>query len=74
MPYIDLAGQRGEIIPEGQRNDTLFRHATSMSRQGMTVASIEAALLAENARCATPLDASEIRQPAPPVGINKLHD
>lgn len=59
---VNAADQLGEIIPEGRRNDTLFRHATNMWRRGMTGTAIEAALLAENARCVPPLDESEVRE------------
>jgi hypothetical protein len=61
-PCVGVAELRGEIIPEGQRNDTLFRHAISMWHRRMTRAAVEAALLAENARCVPPLDESEVRE------------
>jgi putative DNA primase/helicase len=42
-------------IPEGQRDATLTSLAGTMRRRGMTSEAIEAALLAENKRCAPPL-------------------
>lgn len=52
----------GEKIPEGQRNDYLTRIAGTMRRPGMSQASIEAALLQENAtRCEPPLSEDEVR-------------
>ena len=52
----------GEAIPEGQRNDTLYRRARSMKCAEWGVDAIEAALLAENeARCVPPLEEEEVR-------------
>lgn len=55
-------------IPVGGRNDTLTSMAGTMRRRGMSVAAITAALLAENTRCAIPLDESEVRTIARSVG------
>jgi hypothetical protein len=52
----------GVAIPEGQRNDTLYRRARSMKCGGWSLDAIEAALLAENqARCVPPLEKDELR-------------
>jgi hypothetical protein len=52
-----------EIIPEGQRNQTLASLAGSMRRKGMSEAAIEGALLAENRqRCKPPLQEEEVRK------------
>lgn len=59
----------GEAIPEGGRNSTLASLGGTMRRRGMTQASIQAALLAENAaRCNPPLDDNEVRTIAASVG------
>lgn len=51
-----------ERIPQGRRNNTLFRMAGSMRRQGFGPDAIEAALLVENTeRCDPPLEATEVR-------------
>lgn len=51
-----------EVIPEGQRNDTMFRLGSMMRGKGLTGAAIQAALWQENlARCKPPLDEREIR-------------
>jgi len=59
---VGITERRRGVIREGQRNDTLFRNATSMWHRGMTLPAVEAALLAENARCVPPLDESEVRE------------
>lgn len=52
-------------IPEGQRNDTLFRMGCAMRRKGFSKASIETALQQENAsRCAPALSDEEVRKVA----------
>jgi hypothetical protein len=51
------------LIPEGQRNDMLFRLARSLRAKGLTEAGIAAALEAENAaRCVPPLPTGEVRR------------
>ena len=53
----------GAPIPEGQRNETLFRLGCALRRRGLSRAGIEAALLAENAqRCMPPLPEEEVRR------------
>jgi hypothetical protein len=53
----------GAPIPEGQRNETLFRLGCALRRRGLSRAGIEAALLAENAqRCQPPLPEDEVRR------------
>lgn len=50
-----------EKIPEGARNETLASLAGTMRRRGMSLAGIQAGLLAENnARCDPPLDEPEV--------------
>ncbi len=52
----------GAIIPNGERNDTLFRLGCSMRARGFTEAAILGALSAINAtQCETPLDDDEVR-------------
>lgn len=52
-----------EPIPEGKRNDALFRLASGMRAHGMSHAAIESALLVENAeRCQPPLPEEEIKR------------
>lgn len=49
-------------IPEGQRNDTLYRLGRSLVAKGITRAAIVAALLEENrARCRPPLPGADVR-------------
>jgi predicted ATP-dependent serine protease len=57
------------MITEGERNAALTSLAGSMRRRGATQASIEAALLEENAqRCRPPLHQAEVRQIARSIG------
>jgi hypothetical protein len=52
-----------EPIPEGQRNETLFRMGCGLRRRGFSAAAILAALLAENQRrCQPPLGEAEVRK------------
>jgi RecA-family ATPase len=52
----------GQAIPDGKRNDQLFRIACQMRAGGFGKAAIEAALQAENAeRCQPPLSAAEVK-------------
>lgn len=51
----------GRTIPEGARNDTLFRLASALRAKGLTEPGILAALQAENrARCRPPLPDAEV--------------
>ncbi len=51
-----------DSIPDGKRNDTLFRSGCSMRRKGFSEEAICAALLVENKRrCNPPLEDSEVR-------------
>jgi hypothetical protein len=51
----------GEPIPEGQRNDTLFRLGRSLLVRGLSPEAVQAALDAENeSRCAPPLSDTEV--------------
>lgn len=53
----------GSKIPEGARNDALFRLGCSLRAQGLGEAGIEAALQQENlASCDPPLDDDEVNQ------------
>ena len=51
--------KQDDVIPDGQRNDTLTRIAGAMRRQGADQTAIEAALL--NVKCQTPLPEDEIK-------------
>lgn len=51
----------GERIPEGERNERLFRDACAMRRRGHTRAEIQAAISETNKRCVPPLSGSELR-------------
>jgi hypothetical protein len=58
-----VAVGEANMIPEGQRNDTLARLAGAMRRVGMTQAEIAAALLQTNKdRCAPPLSPREVER------------
>lgn len=53
----------GGPIPEGQRNDAIFRLGCSLRARGLTEAAIQAALLEENrVRCQPPLPDDEVRR------------
>lgn len=61
-PNTGTLQSQADIIPEGQRNQTLMSLAGGMRRRGMTLPAIEAALLAENAeRCTPPLREHEVK-------------
>jgi hypothetical protein len=77
----------GEMIPEGQRDDTLTSLAGTMRRRGFTEGAIFAALMAENKeRCDPPLDEESVRKiarsvaryepagPAPQVTFGRAGD
>jgi len=56
-------GREDGGIPEGWRNDHLFRLGRSLVAKGLSAAAVEAALLAENrARCQPPLPEPEVRK------------
>ena len=64
-----LPGGKGELIPEGQRNEVLFKRAASMRAGGFDADSIEAALQVENeTRCQPPLDPAEVKNIARSAG------
>lgn len=51
------------VVPEGGRNDTLFREACRLRGAGILPEAIHAAVAAENAaHCSPPLPAEEVRQ------------
>ena len=53
----------GAVIPEGERNETLFRIGCALRGQGYNRAEIEAELMAINLqRCAPPLDVAEVQK------------
>lgn len=59
----------GPRIPEGVRNETLFRLGCFMRGKGFVLEAIEAALLAQNtACCEIPLDEAEVRRSAQSTG------
>jgi len=59
----------GGPIPEGQRNETLFRLGCALRRRGLSAAAIEAALLIENRRrCQPPLPDDEVKRVAESAG------
>lgn len=58
-----------ETIPEGSRNDYLFRLAASLRQKGLSVEAIEAALRVENiGKCKPPLPDHEIKAIVKSVG------
>jgi putative DNA primase/helicase len=66
--YVSGSTAIGEIIPEGQRNNTLTSLAGTMRRRGMGAEEIKAALLVTNLkRCDPPLAADEVEQIASSV-------
>ena len=57
-----VPGTTEEQIPDGKRNETLFRRASSMRSIGCSRAAILAAITEENdARCVPPLDPAEVK-------------
>lgn len=53
----------GDVIPEGRRDDTLYRLGRSLAARGLTPQSIEVALLEENrCRCRPPLADLHVRE------------
>jgi hypothetical protein len=64
-----LLGDDLELLYEGNRNNHLASLAGTMRRRGMSAASIEAALLADNAeRCRPPLPDQDVRKIAASIG------
>jgi hypothetical protein len=58
---IETAAQ-GQTIPQGQRNDTLFRIGRGLAAKGATESTITVALLEENRlRCRPPLPEADVR-------------
>ena len=68
VPTHQLEQKPVTPIPEGQRNDTLFRMACSMRRQGMEEETIVSTLLVMNRSCQPPLGEKEVRQIAQSTG------
>lgn len=62
-PVLRQTGtDENDLIPEGQRNDTLFRLACSLRRTGLSDVEIEVALQSMNERrCNPPLSLNEIQ-------------
>lgn len=55
-------GTTGDAIPEGKRNETLFRRASSMRAAGFERDAILAAVSTENeTRCSPPVDPAEVK-------------
>jgi hypothetical protein len=68
-PTLPVALKPENIIPIGERNDTLARLAGNMRRVGMSTEAIQAALLQENTlRCKPPLSPKEIQKIAVSIG------
>lgn len=66
---VQAVAADGDGFTEGRRNDSLFRLAASLRAKGLTVDAIEAALQIENeAKCAPPLSADEVRTIAQSTG------
>jgi hypothetical protein len=61
-PHESCAGAQDQTIPEGQRNDTLFRYACSLRGRNLSEAEAWAVLAAKNQHCVPPLDAVELTQ------------
>jgi hypothetical protein len=60
-PQPNTESTSNGAIPEGKRNNELFKLACKLARAGVTDKALEAALMAENeARCKPPLSASEV--------------
>jgi len=61
-PPAKMVRDEGQTIPDGRRNETLFRLGCAMRGRGETQEEIEAALLRENAlRCDPPLENTKVR-------------
>jgi hypothetical protein len=60
-PVPSTPGTDG-VIPEGQRNDALFRKACALRRTGFSEAEIEDALIKLNTRCVPPLPEEELHK------------
>jgi putative DNA primase/helicase len=58
---IDLMGNK-LLIPEGQRNELLFRKSLSLVKNGVSDEAVKQAAIQFNEYCATPLDKIEIEQ------------
>lgn len=58
----------GREIPDGERNDTLFRFACAQRARGASEAKLLAALRSENERCVPPLSEHELEQIARSAG------
>ena len=59
----------GETIPEGSRNDRLFRLAAAFRQRGLSADAIEAALMVENLKkCTPPLPDDEVKSIAKSAG------
>lgn len=66
---LHTVGSAEGKIPQGRRNDTLHKLASSMRAKGFTEDAILAALLTDNQnRCAPPLDDAEVRKIAHSAG------
>jgi putative DNA primase/helicase len=63
MPSGEAGQEKVVPIPQGRRNDELFRHACKLRNDGHTAAEIEGLLLARNReRCKPPLPDEEVRE------------
>ena len=57
----DLMGNK-LLIPEGQRNETLFRKSVSLTKNGVSDEAVKEAAIQLNEYCTSPLDSREIEQ------------
>jgi putative DNA primase/helicase len=72
---VPLNGDRGDVIPEGRRNEALASFAGTMRRKGLREEEIAAALLEINARrCDSPLEEGEVRHIARSIARYSVDD
>jgi len=58
---LDLMGNN-LLIPEGQRNETIFKKSVSLAKNGVSDKAVKQAAMQFNEYCTTPLDSKEIEQ------------
>ncbi|HEV7844302.1 MAG TPA: bifunctional DNA primase/polymerase, partial [Pyrinomonadaceae bacterium] len=63
QPRAQSSASIGGLIPEGERNETLFKIGCALRGQGWNYAEIEAELMTVNARrCSSPLPVEEVQK------------